>query len=387
VERSWGVAVVPEGAADIVASDREMQSVARRSDAHSVRERFPLIFSAPNWLIYPSSAVFVIVLSFVFYHPRPELRELAEVTFLLAVVLIALVWGRGAAVTAALASEIMYNYLYVPPPYVFTVPTSAEGFLLVGLLAVGLCLGTVTDRMRAARKQLQELAASDRLQKTLLNSISHDLRTPLTAIIGCLSTLLLEGQDMDEKVRHELRTIAYDAAKQLDRLVAQLLEMTRLEAGMTQVKREPGNLGDVVGAALTQLRGTLNGRRCLIDLPSTLPMIRMDAVLLSHALVNILDNAIKYSPPEAPIEVDAHPTDGWIVISVRDRGVGIPQADLGRVLEKFYRVGHASDAESNHGFGLGLAIAKGIVEAHGGQIWLEHRDGGGTVAKIKLPLN
>jgi len=372
--------VVPEGAADIVGIRKESQRVGGR--------RFPLIFSAPKWLLYPGSAVFVIVLSIAFYHPNALMGEIADVTFLLAVILIALVWGRGPAITAALASEIMYNYLYVPPPFVFTVPTSEEGFLLLGLLAVAGCLGTVTDRMRAARKELQELAASDRLQRTLLSSISHDLRTPLTAIIGCLSTLLLEGQDMDEKVRHELRTIAYEAARQLDRLVAQLLEMTRLEAGMTQVKREPGNLGDVVGTALTQLRGTLNGRRCQVELPSALPTVRMDAVLLSHALVNILDNAIKYSPPEAPIEVDAHPTDGWIVISVKDRGVGIPQADLGRVFEKFYRVQHASNAaESPHGFGLGLAIAKGIVDAHGGQIWLEQREGGGTVVRVRRPLS
>lgn len=378
----------PEGAADIVGIRSESQRVGGRSHTHSVRQRFPLIFSAPKWLLYPGSAVFVIVLSIILYHPHGALGEIADVAFLLAVVLIALVWGRGPAVTAALASEIMYNYLYVPPPFVFTVPTFEEGFLLVGLLAVAICLGTVTDRMRAARKELQELAASDRLQKTLLSSISHDLRTPLTAIMGCLSTLLLEGQDMDEKVRHELRTIAYEATRRLDRLVSQILEMTRLEAGMTQVKREPGNLGDVVGTALTQLRGTLNGRACQVELASALPTIRMDAVLLSHALVNILDNAIKYSPPEAPIEVEAHPTDGWMVISVRDRGVGIPQAELGRVFEKFYRVQHASNAaEAPPGIGLGLAIAKGIVEAHGGQIWLEQRDGGGTVVRVRLPLS
>jgi two-component system sensor histidine kinase KdpD len=340
-------------------------------------------------LLYPCSAAFVVILSIALYPPSAALGvDAAEAAFLLAVVLIALVWGRGPAIIAALASGIMYNYVFIPPPYVFTVPTFAEAFLLAGLLAVATVLGTVTDRMRIARQELERLTASDHLQKTLLSSISHDLRTPLTAVIGSLSTLIAEGRDLEEGVRRELRMIAYEGARQLDRLLAQILEMTRLEAGLTQVRQEPGNLADVVGTALTQLRGTLNGRRCQVDLAPALPTIRMDDVLLSHALVNVLDNAIKYSPPESPIEVEAHPTDGWIVISVGDRGVGIPEADLNRVFERFYRVRHASNTASTPaGFGLGLAIAKGIVEAHGGQIWLEQRDGGGTVARVRLPLS
>jgi two-component system sensor histidine kinase KdpD len=340
-------------------------------------------------LFYACSAALVVVLLIALTSPGAKLSEdAAEAAFLLAVVLVALVWGRDSAIIAALASEILYNYAVVPPPFVFTVPTSGEVLFLAGLLAVGTVLGTATDRMRSTRQEIERLAASERLQKTLLNVLSHDLRTPLTAVMGVLSTLIADGKNLREEARHELRLVAYEAARQLDRLLAQIVEMTRLEAGLTEVRQEPGNLADVIGTALSHLRGPLNGRRCEVELPAALPTIRMDDVLLSHAVINILDNAIKYSPPDSPIEIKAHSTGGWVVLSVGDRGVGIPQADRGRVFEKFYRGRSTANAvEGPPGMGLGLTIAKGIVEAHGGEIRLEPREGGGTLARVRLPLS
>ncbi len=381
--------MVSEGAADIMRIRSKSQGVGGRAYPPSALLGFTPTSPGLKWLFYACSAALVVMLVIALHPPSAGLgQDAAEAVFLLVVILVALVGGRGSAIIAALVSEIIYNYAVIPPPNAFTMPTSADAIFLAGLLAVAAVLGTVTDRMRSARQELERLTASNRLQKTLLSLLSHDLRTPLTAVIGVLSTLMADGKDLGEGARQELRIVAYEAARQLDRLLAQILEMTRLEAGLTQLRQEPGNIADVMGTALTQLRGALNGRRCRVELTPALPTILMDDVLLSHAFVNILDNAIKYSPPESLIEVEAHAIDGGIVISVGDRGVGVSRADLDRVFERFYRGRHASNATgSPPGVGLGLPIAKGIVEAHGGQIWLEQRDGGGTVARVRLPLS
>jgi two-component system, OmpR family, sensor histidine kinase KdpD len=152
--------------------------------------------------------------------------------FLPAVVLIALVWGRGPAVAAALGSAILAGYLLLPPALALSVPISEGALLLAGLLAVAVGLGTLTDRMRRVQRDLRDGAAGDRIQETLLSSVSHNLKTPLTAIIGSLGTLLTEDRNLGERSQQDLVAIAYEEAQQLDRLVAQFLEMTRVETGV-----------------------------------------------------------------------------------------------------------------------------------------------------------
>jgi two-component system sensor histidine kinase KdpD len=356
--------------------------------AYPARDGDRSLFASTGWLLYLLSVVVVVLLCVVLYAVGVAGTHIATaIPFLIAVLLIAFVWGRGPAVAAALASSILFNYMLIPPPYAFNVPSSEEPVLLVGLLAVALGLGGLADRMRVAKKETEELAASEHLQKTLLNCISHDLRTPLTAVIGSLSTLQAEAQTLEEGVRRELLTIAYREAKQLDRLVGQVLEMTRLEAGVVQVRREMDTLERVLQMAFAHVREGVQGRPCQIDLPSGLPTVPVDTVLLSHAFSNVLDNAVKYSGPESPIHVGASVSIGRLVISVADRGIGISAGQLDRIFEKFYRIREsATPGVAVDGAGLGLAIAKGIVEAHGGQIWAEQRPGGGTVIKMSLPL-
>ena len=344
--------------------------------------------AARPWLSYPLSTAFIVLLA-VGFHKTGIARDadVLDIPFLLAVAIVAFVSGRGPAIIAALASSIAFNYFFVPPPNAFSVPKVDEVVLLAGLLAVAVALGTLTSRVRAARDEADRLAASERLQKTLLSSISHDLRTPLTAIMGSLSTLLAEDERLTGSLRQELLTIAYDQTKVLNWLVTQILEMTRLESGVVTFHREPAHLGNVIHGTIAQSGGAVNGR-CRVDVPPGLPMVPMDSVLLSQALVNILSNAVKYSHPDTPIEIEAHREDGAVVLSVADRGIGIPAAGLTRVFEKFYRLPQpAPPAGGPAGIGLGLAIAKGIVEAHDGRIWAEQRAGGGTVIRLTLPLH
>jgi two-component system sensor histidine kinase KdpD len=232
-------------------------------------------------------------------------------------------------------------------------------------------------------RQAQVLQATEKLQAALLNSISHDLRTPLVSITGALSSLEEDGARLDEAARRSLIENAREEAERLNRLVSNLLDMTRLEAGALRVAHDLCDVQDVVGAALEQLGDRLGDRRIKTDVPADLPLAPMDFVLITRVLVNLLDNALKYSPPETPIEVRAHAASGHLEIEVADQGIGIPAEDLARVFDKFYRVqrpGHAS------GTGLGLSICKGIVEAHGGFIAAENRAGGGTVITVALPL-
>jgi two-component system sensor histidine kinase KdpD len=234
---------------------------------------------------------------------------------------------------------------------------------------------------QAHRAELMEI--TEKLQAALLNSISHDLRTPLVTITGALSSLSDEATFMNEEARRSLVQTAREEADRLNRLVGNLLDMTRLEAGALRLNLEPCDIQDVIGAALAECETVLGKRKVDADIASELPLIPMDFVLIQRVLVNVIDNALKYSPPDSAIEIQAAPSNAFVEISIGDRGMGIPTADLARIFDKFYRVHHPGSVS---GTGLGLSICKGIVEAHGGFIGAENRQGGGTLITVALPL-
>ena len=248
------------------------------------------------------------------------------------------------------------------------------------------------ERALLARQasQTQVLQAAERLQNALLNSISHDLRTPLASITGVLSSLKEaaratgEYPGMDAATRAELIDTALDEAGRLNRLVANLLDMTRLEAGMIHLKREPCDLQDLIGSALSRQAERLAKRVLQVEVAEALPMVALDFVLMNQVLINLLDNAVKYSPPGTTIHVEARLDPEGVRISVEDDGMGIPPEDLEHVFDKFFRV-QRRDGVS--GTGLGLSICKGIVEAHDGRIWAENLPGGGTAVRLVLPVS
>jgi two-component system sensor histidine kinase KdpD len=245
--------------------------------------------------------------------------------------------------------------------------------------AVAIERAQLADEARRTRL-LQE---TEKLQTALLNSISHDLRTPLASITGALTGLLDDEVQLDEATRRGLAETAYEEAARLNRLVGNLLDMTRLEAGAIRIAQEPCDVQELVGAALAQLGDRLGNRPVTVDVPADLPLVPMDFVLITQVLVNLVDNALKYSPEDTPVEVGAGVADDELRIEVADHGVGIPPEDLERVFGKFYRIQRAGAVS---GTGLGLAISRGIVEAHGGRIWAENRTGGGTAIQVALPL-
>jgi two-component system sensor histidine kinase KdpD len=242
------------------------------------------------------------------------------------------------------------------------------------------------ERVKLAEeaRQIKLLQAAEKLQNALLNSISHDLRTPLVSITGALTSLDEQSDSLDEENRKSLIVTAREEAERLNRLVGNLLSMTRIESGAIKLHIEPGDIQDVIGTALEQLGPRLANRQVPVEIPDDFPLVPMDFTLIVQVLVNVLENAVKYSPEYCAIEVSAELVDGKARIKIADRGEGIPPEDLTRIFDKFYRV---QRPESVSGTGLGLSISKGIVEAHGGQIYANRRDGGGTVITIDLPSN
>lgn len=224
-------------------------------------------------------------------------------------------------------------------------------------------------------------AKTEEMRSSLLSAVSHDLRTPLAAITGAASTLRDHSARFSSGQRADLLDTIAEEAERLERLVANLLDMTQVESGSLRVRREWVPLEEWVGAALTRLEGTLASRPVRVALEPNLPLMSIDPVLFQQVLVNLLENATKYTPAGSEIEIEGRASGNAIVVEVRDRGPGIPPGDEKRVFEKFYRGTQSRIV----GAGLGLAICKGVVEAHGGTIGVENRTGGGAAFRITIP--
>ena len=241
------------------------------------------------------------------------------------------------------------------------------------------------DRVHLGKQaeQAQILQARESLERALLNSVSHDLRTPLVSITGALGALRDRGNLLAEASRRELLDAAWEEAGRLNRFVGNLLDMTRLEAGALKLKQDPCDVQDLVGCALAALEPQIGSRSIEVRLPPDLPEVKMDMVLMTQVLVNLIDNAHKYAPSDRGIEIAAAVEDGSLELEVSDRGPGVPAADLGRIFDKFYRI---PVPEGAGGTGLGLSICRGIVQAHGGSIRAQNREGGGLSVIVTLPV-
>ena len=234
------------------------------------------------------------------------------------------------------------------------------------------------DRARLA-------AETDRLRAALLTSISHDLRTPLASIVGSASSLITHGQEFDTAVQASLLRTILEEAERLNRFIGNLLDMTRLESGPLTPHTGAADLSDIIGAALQRADKILQNHSVVFDLESGLPLLDLDMVLMEQVLFNLFDNAAKYAPQGSRITVTARHEGEFAVIRVFDEGEGIPEADLERIFDKFYRV-RQSDRQ-RAGTGLGLAICRGFVEAMGGSISAANRsDRTGAVFTIRLPV-
>ncbi len=301
--------------------------------------------------------------------------------FLLAIMATA-VLGRGPSIVAASLSVAAYDFFFVDPRLTFTVDDVGHLLTFGVMFAVGLAVSTLVGRIRrqeAAAHASALRAEREAMRSALLSSVSHDLRTPLGAIVGA-ATVLREGSATDEQ-RREMVDAICEEAERLDRLVADLLDMTRLQSGKVEIRSEAMPLEEPIGGALERVDRRLDGRPVTVDLPASLPMVSADPVLLEQLFVNLLDNAIKHTPPGTPIDIRARAEDGGgVVIDVADRGPGLPPGDSEDLFDPFVRGSSARGL----GSGLGLAICRAIAQLHGGQLTAARDAGPGACFRLRL---
>ena len=240
----------------------------------------------------------------------------------------------------------------------------------------------VIERMRSlqAAESAHIAMETEQMRSSLLSAVSHDLRTPLASITGAASTLRDQGFKLDPDTRRDLLDSIAEEAERLSRVVSNLLDMTRLETGV-ELRRDYYPLEEIVGAVLQRMERRLASRQIVTSLPEHLPLVYADDVLLGQLLVNVLENAAKYTPDDAPIEIIAEAADDAVALEVRDRGPGFRPGDEERIFAKFYR----GRADGDRGAGLGLAICRAIARAHEGSIQAANRAGGGAVFRVRIP--
>ncbi|WP_437283241.1 sensor histidine kinase KdpD [Sorangium sp. So ce375] len=256
---------------------------------------------------------------------------------------------------------------------------------LLGAFATQTALALERALLAREAQRAQLRAQAEELRNTLLSSVSHDLRTPLATITGAAGALLDDGDGeaaLDPAARRDLTQTVLEEAQRLERLVRNLLDMTRLESGALAVKKEWLPLEEVVGAALNRVEEHLAGRPITIELDRATGLVPMDGVLIEQVLINLLENALKYSPAGSPIAIRGFTEGSVAMLEIKDRGLGIGEGEEELVFEKFYR----GRGHGRQGLGLGLTICRGIVAAHGGRITAENRPHGGAIFRVTLPI-
>jgi two-component system sensor histidine kinase KdpD len=233
-----------------------------------------------------------------------------------------------------------------------------------------------------AARRAQVEAEAERLRNELLSAMSHDLKTPLASILTA-GSLLLHRNYANEGTRRELVETIVDETERLNRLVTNLLNVTRLESGKVCLNRAPESLDELVFGVLSRLSVRLEGRAIDVEVPADLPLVSMDSVLVDQVLVNLIENVLRYTPAGSPLDVRVQPSEREVRVEIADRGPGIAPDEGERVFEKFYRGRQAKRRDG--GSGLGLTICRAIVRAHGGRIAARARSGGGTVVEFVLP--
>jgi len=338
--------------------------------------------------------------------------------FLLVVLFVAILWGSRPALLASLLGMLCYNFFFLPPTYALTIREPQNWVGLIAFFITALAVGQLSARAKRRAEEaeagrienrrlyedLQEaferaseaevLRRSERLKSALLDAVTHDLRTPLTSIKAS-ATLLLEagepGAQMEAFSPAEQKTmlrVISDEADRLDRFVASIVDLARIEAGDIKLSRNWGSVEEIIEAALARAEPLMQQHQLRILVEKELPVIRVDARAVAEVIYTLIDNATKYAPSGAITIKASRAFSDMVQLSVEDQGPGISRDLRERVFEKFFHVrGKQLGLGRPEGIGMGLSIAKGIVEAHGGRIWMEDGEGGkGVRVNFTVPV-
>jgi len=308
----------------------------------------------------------------------------AILLYLVPIVLAASRWGRGPAVAGVAVSVLGHNLLFIEPRGTFTIARPDEALSLALLLFTALVTAQLADGARRGAEAAREAAVvrrSDELKTALLRAVTHNLRTPLASIKASVSGVRQPGAVYDESDRAELLTEIEEETDRLDRLVTNLLDASRLEAGAVILNAQPQDVGELIASVVDRMQPMLQGRCVRLEIPEGLPAARCDYATVDQVVSNLLDNALHHTPPGTKLTVHARAEGDVIRVEVVDEGPGVASHERERLFRPFER-GHTHAP----GTGLGLTIARGFVEANGGNVWLEDGPGPGARFVFTLPV-
>ncbi|MGE0130605.1 MAG: DUF4118 domain-containing protein [Blastocatellales bacterium] len=368
--------------------------------------------------LFAASGIAVVTTALAAFHARLSPTTVA-LLMLLVVLFAAARWGSRPAMVAALLAAACFNFFFLPPVHTFTIADPQNWVALAAFLITAITAGELSVRAKrraeeaeAGRREIERLyneyrsaaerarqaevfEQSERLKSALLDAVTHDLRTPLTSIKAAVTTLLDEagGNEqitLDDEARREFLEIINEEADRLNHFVENMVELARIEAGAISLRRRWSSVEEIVAMARARAEVLTRNHRLEVELEKEMPAARVDASLLAEVLYSLIDNAAKYSPKGSRIKIIARRTeDGMVLLAIEDEGRGIPAELRERVFDKFFRATGEGAASLGRpkGLGMGLAIARGIVEAHGGRIWVESgADGKGARVVFTAPI-
>jgi two-component system sensor histidine kinase KdpD len=310
--------------------------------------------------------------------------ETVALVLLVTVSIIAMLFDILPVLCAAVLSALIWNFFFIPPILTFHIDSAQDLLMFLMYFFIALLNAVLTFKIREEKKKSRDKEEKEntiKLYNTLLNSLSHELRTPISAIIGAIDTLKENKEKISVSNQNELLNQIDIASIRLNRQVENLLNMSRLETGMLKLNIDWCDTNELINAVIQKLTITPK-QRILFEPNENLPLMKFDRGLMEQVLQNILYNAINYTPEETKIEIIAKENLGKCVISVSDNGNGIPESDIKYIFDKFYRLPHTKTG----GSGLGLSIVKGFVEAHNGNVNVENIKSGGVIFEIEFPV-
>ena len=327
--------------------------------------------------------------------------------FLLFILFLATIFGSKPALFASLLAMVSFNYFFLPPLHTFTIHDPQNLVALFAFLVVAVTAGELSAKAKRRAEeaerlyrelqdafekasQTEALKRSEKLKSALLDAVTHDLRTPLTSIKASVTMLIDENwkdsihMTLERDGRGELLEVINEETDRINSFVESMVELARLEAGEFSLRRAQSEVEEIISNALQRSEKLTANHKLKVNIEPDLPSISVDSKAIAEAVYNLIDNAAKYSPGLSTIEIEVKRIDDKIRFSVEDEGWGIPEAEREKVFEKFYR-----GNKRTKGFGMGLSIVRGVVEAHGGKIWIE---GGGSGSRgsrfvFDLPVN
>jgi two-component system, OmpR family, sensor histidine kinase KdpD len=303
---------------------------------------------------------------------------------LVTVSLISMFYSLFPVLVAALLSALIWDYFFIPPYFTFAVHNTEDLLMLLMYFVIAMVNAVLTFKIRQIEKAAQEREEKEKtvlLYNTLLNSLSHELKTPISTIIGATDNLLATSGKLTEQNKNELLSEISEASLRLDRQVENLLNMSRLESGFLKPKKDWCDINELVHDVTNRYSGNIDNHVINIQIKENLPLFKLDFTLIEHVLNNLILNAILYTPKYCIVTVIALCKDDRLILIIEDQGNGFPKDEIDKVFDKFYRLKSTKPG----GTGLGLSIAKGFVEAHNGTIKLENVPDGGARFTIEIP--